>query len=136
MDAVPTRVTSSLKRKKLSHDEKERLLRIGKRPRKGPFNAIMDHTEAGAGSALLEMTEAVKQSGSYNVWEEEEAEILDDHMPIPKQAVKVSIYIGLSLRCLFKTSFRYSHPYYPIRGNTYNYQRCHHLMKAPHTTPL
>ncbi|KAI0342370.1 P60-like protein [Trametopsis cervina] len=88
VDAVPTRVTSSLKRKKLSHDEKERLLRIGKRPRKGPFNAIMDHTEAGAGSALLEMTEAVKQSGSYNVWEEEEAEIVDDHMPIPKQAVK------------------------------------------------
>ncbi|TCD63424.1 hypothetical protein EIP91_005425 [Steccherinum ochraceum] len=57
-----------LKRKKLTHEEKDRLLRIGKKMRKGPFNAIIDPTEVGAGSALLEVTEAVKESGKYDVW--------------------------------------------------------------------
>lgn len=60
--------TDTVKRKRLSHEEKGRLLRIGKRARKGPFNAIMDHAELGAGSALLEVSEAVKQSGQYDVW--------------------------------------------------------------------
>ena len=36
--------------------------------RKGPFNAVMDPTEVGAGSALLEVSEAVKKSGTYDVW--------------------------------------------------------------------
>lgn len=44
---------------------------MGKRNVRGPFNAVMDPTEFGAGSALLEVTEAVKESGKYNVWEEE-----------------------------------------------------------------
>lgn len=42
---------------------------MGKRPRKGPFNAIMDPTEVGAGSALLEVSEAAKNSGTYDVWD-------------------------------------------------------------------
>lgn len=57
-----------LKRKTLSYEEKGRLLRIGKRPRRGPFNAIMDPTEMGSGSALLDVSEAAKNSGSYDVW--------------------------------------------------------------------
>jgi len=48
--------------------ERTRLLRIGKRPRRGPFNSVMDPTEVGAGSALLEITEAVKESGKHDVW--------------------------------------------------------------------
>lgn len=68
--AVLSRTTPNpLKRKVLTHSEKDRLLRVGKRPRKGPFNAIMDPTEVGAGSALLEVSEAAKNSGTYNVWE-------------------------------------------------------------------
>ncbi|KIP09970.1 hypothetical protein PHLGIDRAFT_102075 [Phlebiopsis gigantea 11061_1 CR5-6] len=70
--AVPSRHISSpsLKRKKVSGEEKERLLRIGKKMRKGPFNAVMDPTELGAGSALLELSEAAKKSGGYDVWAE------------------------------------------------------------------
>jgi len=37
-------------------------------PRRGPFNSVMDPTEVGAGSALLEITEAVKESGKHDVW--------------------------------------------------------------------
>ncbi|KAI0701935.1 ribosome biogenesis protein Nop53/GLTSCR2 [Cytidiella melzeri] len=88
--AVATRATSgqSLKRKKLSHEEKDRLLRIGKRPRHGPFNAVMDHTEPGAGSALMEVTEAVKQSGKYDVWEDEDVQMDDENAPNKKPPVK------------------------------------------------
>lgn len=53
---------------KISHEEKGRLLRMGKRKVKGPFNAIVDPGKLGAGSAMLEPTEAVKKSGTYNVW--------------------------------------------------------------------
>ena len=68
--AVFSRTTANpLKRKILTYEEKDRLLRMGKRPRKGPFNAIIDPTEVGAGSALLEVSEAAKNSGTYDVWE-------------------------------------------------------------------
>ena len=67
--AVFSRTTSNpLKRKTLTYEEKDRLLRMGKRQRKGPFNAIMDPTEVGSGSALLEVSEAAKKSGTYDVW--------------------------------------------------------------------
>ncbi|EMD36938.1 hypothetical protein CERSUDRAFT_114850 [Gelatoporia subvermispora B] len=67
--AVFSRSTTSIQgKRKLTHEEKERLLRIAKRPRKGPFNAVMDPTEFGAGSAELDVTEAVKKSGTYDVW--------------------------------------------------------------------
>jgi len=54
----------------VTSQEKGRLFRIAKRPQKGPFNAIVDPTEPGHGSALLEPSEAVKQSGQYNIWAE------------------------------------------------------------------
>ena len=93
--AVPTRQTSSssLKRKKITSEEKERLLRIGKKMRKGPFNAVMDPTEVGAGSALLELSEAAKKSGEYDVWAEgdNDADDEQDEEVIPKKAApKVS----------------------------------------------
>ncbi|KAH9832149.1 P60-like protein [Rhodofomes roseus] len=67
--AVITRTTANpLKRKNLTYEEKGRLLRMGKRPRKGPFNAVIDHTEMGAGSAMLEVSEAAKNSGTHDVW--------------------------------------------------------------------
>ena len=72
MPAVFSRSTSSLnpdKRKShISHEEKSRLLRIGKRPRKGPFNSVIDPLEFGSGSATLELSEAVKASGTYDPW--------------------------------------------------------------------
>ena len=42
---------------------------MGKRMRRGPFNAVVDPTETGEGSALLELSEAAKQSGQYNMWD-------------------------------------------------------------------
>ncbi len=50
----------------MTREEKERMLRIAKRPRKGPFNSIVDPTEFGAGSAVIGVTEAVKNSGQFD----------------------------------------------------------------------
>ena len=67
--------------------------------RKGPFNAVIDPTEVGAGSALLEMSEAVKKSGSYDVWgaseEQDESEEVVDIVPGKKTQVKVCLSIYL-----------------------------------------
>ncbi|KAG1725518.1 P60-like protein [Suillus lakei] len=72
-------------RSKVSRADKERLLRIAKRPRKGPFNAVMDHTEFGAGSALIDVSAAVKHSGSYDPWTAEEVEELADGLEHTKK---------------------------------------------------
>lgn len=91
--AVTTRVTSTnnLKRKKLTHEEKDRLLRIGKRMRKGPLNSVIDPTEVGAGSALMEVSEAVKNSGGYDVWGSgDETDEDQEDVPIQKKvAIRV-----------------------------------------------
>ncbi|GJE86349.1 Nop53 domain-containing protein [Phanerochaete sordida] len=87
--AVVTHRTSSTPayKRKLSHEEKDRLLRMAKKARKGPFNAIMDHTEFGAGSALLELSEAAKQSGGYDVWTQPQEEEEDETAAfVPKKA--------------------------------------------------
>lgn len=53
----------------VSREDKDRLLRIAKRPRKGPFNTILDHTEPGAGSSAVGgLSEAVLNSGAYDPW--------------------------------------------------------------------
>jgi nucleolar protein 53 len=75
--AVASRATATQKRK-LSYADKERLLRVGKRARRGPLDSYQDETEFGKGSALLELSEAAKRSGEYNVWEEEEEEELPE----------------------------------------------------------
>lgn len=72
-------------RSKVSRADKERLLRIAKRPRKGPFNAVMDHTEFGAGSALIDVSAAVKHSGSYDPWTAEEVEEVADGLEYTKK---------------------------------------------------
>lgn len=80
----PTR-DSMPSRSKVSRADKERLLRIAKRPRKGPFNAVMDHTEFGAGSALIDISAAVKHSGSYDPWVAEEVEEVADGLEHTKK---------------------------------------------------
>ncbi|KAI0332212.1 P60-like protein [Cubamyces sp. BRFM 1775] len=72
--AVFSRTASSAKvekRKAVSHEDKSRLLRMSKRLRKGPFNAYMDPDQVGEGSALLELSEAAKKAGTYDVWSED-----------------------------------------------------------------
>ena len=62
--AVHARPRKSL----VSARDKERLLRIARKDRRGPLNSIVDPSQPGAGSALLEVSEAVKKSGQYDVW--------------------------------------------------------------------
>ncbi|EKM56661.1 uncharacterized protein PHACADRAFT_194252 [Phanerochaete carnosa HHB-10118-sp] len=87
--AVASRTTSSTLsyKRKLTHEEKDRLLRMGKKPRKGPFNAIMDHTELGSGSALLELSEAAKKSGGYDVWSQPQEQEHEETEFIPKKVL-------------------------------------------------
>jgi nucleolar protein 53 len=66
--AVYSRAVHERKKDSVTKAETERLLRIGKRKRTGPSNSAIDPTETGKGSALLETSEAVKQSGTYDVW--------------------------------------------------------------------
>ncbi|EIW79440.1 P60-like protein [Coniophora puteana RWD-64-598 SS2] len=74
--AVHTRTTSSASstqsKPKISGTDKTRLLRMTRRMARGPFNAVMDPTELGAGSAMVDVTHAVKASGSYDAWAMEE----------------------------------------------------------------
>jgi nucleolar protein 53 len=65
---VYSRPVHERKKNSVMKAEKERLLRIGKRKRTGPSNSAIDPSEIGKGSALLEASEAVKQSGTYDVW--------------------------------------------------------------------
>ena len=44
---------------------------MGKKLRRGPFNAYVDPDQVGEGSAMLELTEAAKKAGTYDVWAEE-----------------------------------------------------------------
>lgn len=46
---------------------------MGKRLRRGPLNSYVDPTELGSGSAMLDVSEAVKKSGGYDIWTEGEA---------------------------------------------------------------
>lgn len=67
--AVTSRTRAPTKPKpKLTPAEKSRLLRLAHRPRKGPFNAVMDPTEFGAGSAPVELSHAVRESGTRDLW--------------------------------------------------------------------
>ncbi|KAF7973063.1 hypothetical protein HWV62_16242 [Athelia sp. TMB] len=75
----------------ISPEEKARLLRIGKRLRKGPLNSAMDPTEFGAGSAILEVSEAAKSSGRYDPWAVEaitELEMPDGMETVHKPKIK------------------------------------------------
>ncbi|KAH7883124.1 P60-like protein [Phlebopus sp. FC_14] len=68
--AVPaiTSRAGKLAQSKVTRNQRERLLRIAKRPRRGPFNAVMDPTGFGAGSAPIEVSHAVKNSGTRDLW--------------------------------------------------------------------
>ncbi|KAF9531185.1 ribosome biogenesis protein Nop53/GLTSCR2 [Crepidotus variabilis] len=68
--AVFSRTSSgSTKRKAaITREDKERMLRVAKRPRKGPFNSILDPSEYASGSTVFGLSEAVKTSGAYDPW--------------------------------------------------------------------
>jgi len=75
----------------LSRGEKEKLLRIAKKPRKGPFNSIMDPSEYTSGSSVFGLSEAVKSSGTYDPWapKPQEEDLKDGLETVQAVAVKV-----------------------------------------------
>jgi nucleolar protein 53 len=75
--AVPA-VHARPRRSLVSSREKERLLRIARKDRRGPLNSIVDSSQPGEGSALLEVSEAVKQCGQYDMWSAKAKTRLDD----------------------------------------------------------
>ena len=46
-------------------------MKIAKRQRKGPFGAVMDPSEYTSGEGAIELSAAVKESGSYDPWSTE-----------------------------------------------------------------
>jgi nucleolar protein 53 len=89
----PTSSSSSQKRKaNVSREDKERLLRIAKRPRKGPFNSVQDTSEFQSGEGTVGLSEAVKASGSYDAWVDEPEVVLPDGLEtVHKKKVKVGL---------------------------------------------
>lgn len=63
--------------------------------RKGPLNSYIDPAEFGAGSAILEVSEAVKKSGGYDAWADvgvEEEEVKDGLETVRRVKVKVRFF--------------------------------------------
>jgi len=94
--STSTNAVDREKKNKMSRKEKEKLLRIAQRPRKGPFNTVVDPSEYRAGDGSVELSAAVKESGCYDPWGptglgESEAE----EGPSPKK-VKVHAWLTLT----------------------------------------
>jgi nucleolar protein 53 len=87
-------ITTAGKRKHgLSREEKDRLMRIAKRPRKGPFNSIMDPSEYAAGSGTVALSAAVKNSGKYDPWISQPVkEVKDGLETVQEKQIRVSFF--------------------------------------------
>lgn len=66
--STSTNAADRERKNKMSRKEKEKLLRIAKRSRKGPFNTVIDPSEYKAGDGSVELSTAAKESGSYDPW--------------------------------------------------------------------
>jgi nucleolar protein 53 len=94
----PSKATSKRKAGQLSHEEKARLLKVAKRPRKGPFNSILDPSEYKARSGMVGLSEAVKSSGMYDTSAPEVAMgVLSDGMETVQMKVINSTITDLGL---------------------------------------
>jgi nucleolar protein 53 len=77
----------------ISREEKDKLMRIAKRPRKGPFNTIIDPSEYAAGTATVTLSAAVKESGMYDPWVLQPVEEIKDGLEtVQKKKFKVCIF--------------------------------------------
>jgi nucleolar protein 53 len=74
-------------------------LKVAKRPRKGPFNSILDPSEYKAGSGMVGLSEAVKSSGTYDTWAPEVAmDVLPNGMEtVQKKVIKVRFSLHIFL---------------------------------------
>jgi hypothetical protein len=78
---------SSLGKRKLSYAKKDCVPRVGKRARRGPLDSYQDKTEFEKCSALLEVSEAAKQSGRFDVWACDGGDVDGTWKPRPKVLV-------------------------------------------------
>lgn len=102
MPAIFSRTLTSRKRKPIvSQEDKERLLRISKRPRKGPFNSVLDPTEYAAGSTIVGLSAAVRKSGTYDPWDAEpqSTEVKDGLETVQNKVAKVILLPSLVTFC-------------------------------------
>jgi len=137
--AVPAVISHATKppKHKLTPADKERLLRIAKKPRKGPFNAIMDPTEFGAGSASIDVTDAVKNSGTHDLWTSTVEESLPDGLEaVRKRTIKVCYHPYLQAAI---SELRYSRSFFRnLRLTTHERLSTSlqslFLLKEPHIT--
>ena len=91
--AVSSRISGEKRKSRLTHAEKDRLLRMAKRPRKGPFNSVLDPSEYKSGSSVAGLSHAVKASGRYDPWQPDEEMVLPDELEtIQKTKVKVRLH--------------------------------------------
>lgn len=79
--ATSTNAADRERKRKMTREEKDKLLKIAKRPRKGPFNSVLDPTEYEAGSGVVELSKAVKESGTYDPWAVQEESEGEDLVP-------------------------------------------------------
>ncbi|KAG6916625.1 hypothetical protein DXG01_006121 [Tephrocybe rancida] len=111
----PSSATPKKRKALVSHEEKGRLLRIGKRPRKGPFNSVIDPSEFGAGSAMLELSEAVKNSGTYDAWAPtEDVELKDGLETVQPKNIKAPAFTRV------RDSIAVNAVVEPHQGTSYN----------------
>lgn len=142
--AIPA-VHARPRRPLVSSREKERLLRIARKDRRGPLNSIVDPSQPGDGSALLEVTEAVKKSGQYDMWSSQTEAASD-------VAVKVKVLCPkIGLICVVEFAFAQApdvpHPRTaitlpavraPHSGTSYNPPEAAHtaLLRSAHEAEL
>ncbi len=128
------------KRKAIPHDEKSRLLRMGKKLRRGPFDAYVDPDQVGEGSAMLELSEAAKKAGSYDIW----SEAVPDGVAVkvrpvllhPSRTLKVQLPnpVNATYSLIDGTSFRSHKHNTPVRSSPW--RPCPRPMRGRPTTPL
>ena len=87
---MASRISGEKRKPRLTPAEKDRLLRMAKRPRKGPFNSVLDPSEYKSGTSVVELSQAVKASGRYDPWQSEEEVVLPDGLEtVQKKKIKV-----------------------------------------------
>lgn len=101
-----TTTTTSKRKHGLSREEKDRLMRIAKRPRKGPFNSVMDPSEYAAGSGTVALSAAVKNSGKYDPWVTQPVEEVKDGLEtVQEKKVRVCVFFFNSSLRMHRLTF-------------------------------
>ena len=133
---MASRITGEKRKSRLTPAEKDRLLRMAKRPRKGPFNSVLDPSEYKSGTSVVELSQAVKASGRYDPWQSEEEVVLPDGLEtVQKKNVKVRRHRNHHIYEIINIDDRY--PSYLIQKTpSMHLLLLNHIKEHPTTLPL